>query len=81
MSEIVNTRNAEDAIRARAYELWESEGRPLGREFDHWRRSELETGLRAAVVEAEPKAARKPRAKSKSKKAPREATSAPMAEI
>ena len=26
----------EDRIRSRAYELWEAEGRPEGREVDHW---------------------------------------------
>jgi hypothetical protein len=26
----------EDRIRKRAYELWEAEGRPEGREVDHW---------------------------------------------
>ncbi len=70
MGNIENVDDAEQGIRARAYELWESEGRPLGRDFDHWRRSELETGLRAAQpMEAEAKAARKPRAKSKKPRA------------
>lgn len=26
----------EERIRTRAYELWEAEGRPEGREIDHW---------------------------------------------
>ncbi|WP_309085207.1 DUF2934 domain-containing protein [Chelativorans sp.] len=26
----------EEKIRRRAYEIWESEGRPHGREWDHW---------------------------------------------
>ena len=26
----------EERIRTRAYELWEAEGRPEGREVDHW---------------------------------------------
>ncbi|WP_163070508.1 DUF2934 domain-containing protein, partial [Acinetobacter baumannii] len=29
-------------IRARAYELWESAGRPSGREADHWAQAEAE---------------------------------------
>jgi hypothetical protein len=29
----------EDRIRNRAYELWEAEGRPEGREVDHWLRA------------------------------------------
>lgn len=28
--------NVEDRIRRRAYEIWEQEGRPHGREVDHW---------------------------------------------
>ncbi|TMD94022.1 MAG: DUF2934 domain-containing protein [Chloroflexi bacterium] len=26
----------EERIRTRAYEIWEAEGRPLGREVEHW---------------------------------------------
>ena len=29
----------DDAIRERAYFLWEEEGRPEGRALDHWRRA------------------------------------------
>jgi len=29
-------------VQRRAYELWESEGRPAGREHDHWLRAERE---------------------------------------
>jgi Protein of unknown function (DUF2934) len=29
----------EERIRTRAYELWEVEGRPEGREIDHWLRA------------------------------------------
>jgi hypothetical protein len=32
----------EAAIRARAHELWEQEGRPDGREHDHWLQAEAE---------------------------------------
>ncbi len=31
-------------IAQRAYELWESEGKPDGRSLDHWRRAEAEFG-------------------------------------
>ncbi len=35
----------DDAIRRRAYALWESEGRPAGRHEEHWRRAaEAEDG-------------------------------------
>jgi hypothetical protein len=29
-------------VEERAYALWESEGRPLGRDLDHWRQAESE---------------------------------------
>jgi hypothetical protein len=32
----------EQAIRERAYAIWEEEGRPDGRDLDHWRRAEQE---------------------------------------
>ncbi|WP_207477858.1 DUF2934 domain-containing protein [Arenibaculum pallidiluteum] len=32
----------EDAIRRRAYEIWEREGRPQGMEAEHWNRARLE---------------------------------------
>jgi hypothetical protein len=31
-----------DAIRERAYQIWEDEGRPHGKDFDHWLRAERE---------------------------------------
>jgi Protein of unknown function (DUF2934) len=31
-----------ERVRRRAYELWESEGRPAGRERDHWFQAEHE---------------------------------------
>jgi hypothetical protein len=34
----------EDGIRRRAYEIWEAEGRPEGRDREHWARAEAETG-------------------------------------
>jgi hypothetical protein len=32
----------QDRVRQRAYELWEREGRPAGREYDHWLQAERE---------------------------------------
>lgn len=32
----------EEKIRRRAYELWEREGRPEGKEREHWERARLE---------------------------------------
>jgi len=34
--------NSEEAIRARAYHIWEREGRPFGRDFDHWVQARVE---------------------------------------
>jgi hypothetical protein len=33
---------SEDAIRQRAYHIWEREGRPQGRDFEHWVRAQVE---------------------------------------
>ena len=32
----------EEAIRERAYAIWEGEGRPDGKDLDHWLRAETE---------------------------------------
>jgi hypothetical protein len=34
--------NLHERVQRRAYELWESEGRPAGREHDHWLQAERE---------------------------------------
>ena len=70
----------EDLIRIRAYEIWEEEGRPEGREREHWIRAAAE--LEESVVlddmtdkpdEAAPKA-KKPRATAtRTKAAPKKA--------
>ena len=39
-------------IRERAYWLWEEEGRPAGRELDHWYRASREIAGRAAAITA-----------------------------
>ncbi len=44
-------------IEARAYGLWEHEGRPEGRSLEHWLRAEAEVGS-----VAKPQRARKPKA-------------------
>ena len=38
----------ERRIQQRAYELWENEGRPHGREQDHWQQAEREIMGRGA---------------------------------
>jgi len=50
----------QDRIRNRAHAIWEREGRPEGRNTDHWREAEQEAGSAgqqppAATVEAEAK--------------------------
>jgi hypothetical protein len=44
-------------IRERAYWLWEEEGRPDGRQLDHWHRASREIAGRAAATAAPAKAA------------------------
>jgi hypothetical protein len=34
-----------ERVQRRAYELWESEGRPAGREHDHWLQAEREIAI------------------------------------
>ncbi|WP_142848886.1 DUF2934 domain-containing protein [Telmatospirillum sp. J64-1] len=59
-----------EMIRDRAYQIWEAEGRPEGRDIEHWARAEAEirAGQKAEVTaEAAPapakKTARKPAAR------------------
>lgn len=39
--------NNEESIRDRAHAIWESEGRPEGKHFEHWQRAEQEAGRAA----------------------------------
>jgi hypothetical protein len=45
----------EHRIRERAYAIWEAEGRPEGKEVEHWLRAEAEVAAeeRDAAAEAE----------------------------
>ncbi len=50
-----------ERIRLRAYEIWEREGRPYGRDQEHWAQAEREIGDEpAAAAKTGP---RKPRTK------------------
>jgi hypothetical protein len=49
MNEAFNTTGFEQSVRDRAYALWESEGRPFGRDAEHWRMSEEATRAEIAV--------------------------------
>ncbi len=45
----------EGAIRQRAYAIWEEEGRPHGREWDHWTKAAQEVqSLAPVMIEATP---------------------------
>ncbi|HXT06141.1 MAG TPA: DUF2934 domain-containing protein [Roseiarcus sp.] len=52
MNEAFNTTGFEQRVRDRAYALWESEGRPFGRDAEHWRMSE--DGMRAELAKPAP---------------------------
>ena len=39
ISKVLRAPVAEDAIRARAYQIWEEEGRPEGQHELHWQRA------------------------------------------
>ena len=56
----MNAAMHEAAIRQRAYFIWEEEGRPEGREWDHWERASHEILSRREMVAA-PSPAKKPR--------------------
>jgi len=41
----------EQAIRERAYAIWEQDGRPEGRNLAHWSQAEVEIGTEQVVLE------------------------------
>lgn len=45
----------EDSIRRRAYEIWEQEGRPHGKELEHWLRAFKEFGSKAEQSKTAPR--------------------------
>lgn len=55
--------NSDDAVRERAYEIWEREGRPDGQHESHWKQALVELGLlNPAALQSEGQKA-KPRKK------------------
>jgi hypothetical protein len=51
--EVVMTANDnEQAIRNRAYELWEADGRPDGKQESHWHQAVMELGLANPLEQA-----------------------------
>ena len=67
--------NTETIVRTRAYEIWEAEGRPIGRDADHWFRALEEVSASPAMTTPEPKAS----VKRAAKKAPAVATTSKAA--
>lgn len=53
-----------DAIRERAYEIWEREGRPDGQHEDHWRQALAELALMDPVELQNDNKKAKPRKKT-----------------
>jgi len=39
---------SEDVVRIRAYQIWEREGRPHGRDYEHWVQAQVELESEAA---------------------------------
>jgi len=48
----------EPAVRERAYAIWERDGRPEGRNLDHWLQAEAEIGIRPLQILKPPAAVR-----------------------
>ena len=48
------TTETEQAVKARAHEIWEGEGRPEGRHAEHWSQAERELGAGPSNVERDP---------------------------
>jgi len=59
--------NIYDRIRERAYSLWERDGRPHGRQMDHWLQAEREL----AETAKRPQAAKAATPTKKDRRAPR----------
>lgn len=48
---------SDDAVRVRAYQIWEREGRPHGRDYEHWVRAQVELTVEAGNSNAKRSAA------------------------
>lgn len=70
-----------DKIRQRAFEIWETQGRPQGRDLDHWLQAEAEVIAplappRKRAAKKEPAAEKQPAARKSAAKADKKAASA-----
>lgn len=54
--------NDDPKVARKAYEIWEAEGRPHGKDQDHWHRASAEVAAEAAPKPASRKTAVKPAA-------------------
>ncbi|OCW56969.1 DUF2934 domain-containing protein [Hoeflea olei] len=68
----------EHSIRQRAYEIWESEGRPAGRATHHWEQARAELSEARAQATAAP-AAKAPKKPAAPKSAAKAGTAKPAA--
>jgi hypothetical protein len=78
------SRDAEALIQVRAYEIWEREGRPHGRDREHWFQAvkELIDGVASDIAEvqaAAPELPKKAKARPRAKIAAAEAAPPPVA--
>ncbi|MDB5662407.1 MAG: hypothetical protein JWM38_743 [Sphingomonas bacterium] len=73
----------EALIRRRAYALWEADGRPAGKEDEHWRQAlrEIEAEDVAPQPQAEASATPKPRARKPKATAEAPTTKPPVAPV
>jgi len=66
--------NSRDQILSKAYEIWEAEGRPSGKDMEHWLQAELVLANAKTPAKTKARAKAKAPAKAKAKaKAPAKA--------
>jgi len=63
----MTTQNQRENILVKAYEIWEAEGRPLGRDMEHWIKAEMLIAAKNTKKKAKPAAKKKAPAKAKAK--------------
>ena len=74
------TQTNREKVLKKAYEIWEAEGRPHGRDMEHWLKAELMIGGTPAKKAPAKKApAKKPAAKKPAAKKPAAKKAAPKA--
>lgn len=67
----------ERRIRERAYEIWVREGRPHGRDAEHWQRAEAEISSESGIAADRAAARSKPRSEAPPAAAPLHSRAAP----